>query len=380
MKIGIVVITYNRLESLKRCLKVLENATYPNSTDLIISIDKSDTDIVEKFADSYHWSYGKYAAIKHEKNLGLRKHVLSIGNHLDEYDALVVLEDDITVAPSFIYYTEQCVAKYCNDDRIAGISLYQFNISYQTRLPFEPLKAEYDVYMMNCAMSWGQVWMRNQWKDFIEWYKTHNEDFKIQTLPQIINLWRNKSWLKYHTRYCIENNKYLVFPYYALATNNSEVGTHVNNSDTQFQTIMQGGLKKDYILPSFEECIIKYDGFFEPKFLGKVLNISDDELCVNFYGYKNPVLFKRYVLTSIPMKYKIVKTYGLTLHPFELNILYDNKGRGVYLYDTTTTDKQPYQNKVDYYEYFYKDALSKVFSIIGAPTFANMCFLNFFLE
>ena len=46
--IGICIIAYNRLHSLKRVLGTLEKAYYPQYVDLNISIDKSNTDIVRK--------------------------------------------------------------------------------------------------------------------------------------------------------------------------------------------------------------------------------------------------------------------------------------------------------------------------------------------
>ena len=112
MKIAICIITYNRLESLKRVLESINRGYIDQEVTLIISIDKSDTSIIEDFADSYHWTFGDKRVIKHEKNLGLRKHVLSCGELTKEYDALIVLEDDIVVAESFFAYSRQCVEKY----------------------------------------------------------------------------------------------------------------------------------------------------------------------------------------------------------------------------------------------------------------------------
>lgn len=127
LKIGICCIAYNRLSSIKRLLHSLEQADYGNyNPTLIISIDKSNTDVVEEFSKGYSWKYGEKIVYTHEQNLGLRRHVLECGTHLDDFDALVVLEDDITVSPYFFQYTLQCVEKYSNDSRIAGVSLYNF--------------------------------------------------------------------------------------------------------------------------------------------------------------------------------------------------------------------------------------------------------------
>lgn len=367
MKYAIVIVTYNRCESLKRSVETLKaSVSKKDQVDLIISIDKSNTDVVEKFAEQCTWSNGDFIIAKHKENLGLRKHILSIGIYLDKYDALVVLEDDITVVDGFFNYVTQCVEKYQNDVRIAGISLYNFNVSYQTRLPFIPLKSEYDVYMMNCAMSWGQVWMKKQWKDFIEWYEHNNEEFNLPYLPQNINSWSEKSWLKYHTRYCIENNKYFVFPYYALATNNSEVGMHVKSAETVFQSELQGIPVNEYRLPTFEECRIKYDGFFEPKFIAQCLGLKEEDVCVDLNGMKSKCLYKRYLLSMDILPYKVIRSYGLQLYPIEMNIIQGREGLEIRLYDTQVSDKLTGRsNSVYYYKYLYRDALPKVKSILG---------------
>lgn len=81
MNIGICVIAYNRIDSLKRVLKTLSEAYYPQNVDLNISIDKSNTDIVEKFALSYVWTFGRKNVIMHKRNLGLKKHVCLVVNY-----------------------------------------------------------------------------------------------------------------------------------------------------------------------------------------------------------------------------------------------------------------------------------------------------------
>ena len=88
---------------------------------------------------------------------------------LDYYDAVIVLEDDIIVAPGFYKFAVAATKFYCNDNNIAGISLYNYPFNYQTFEPFDALKSEYDVYFMQIAMSWGQVWMRDSWRRFYNW-------------------------------------------------------------------------------------------------------------------------------------------------------------------------------------------------------------------
>jgi len=335
--IGICIIAYNRLHSLKRVLGTLEKAYYPQYVDLNISIDKSNTDIVEKYAMAYHWKYGKKNVIVHQRNLGLRKHVLSCGELLEAYDALIVLEDDISVAPSFFCYALNCVEKYADVDEIGGISLYNFPLVYHNSRTFIPLKTDSDVYLMKCAQSWGQVWMKKQWNAFKKWYDENNAEFgDAPHLPHSICSWAENSWLKYHMRYCIESGKYFVYPYISLSTNNGDAGEHVRNFSTLFQAPMLYGLQKVFKL----NPTIRYDGFFENEKLHEALGVDESECCIDFYGEKDNRERRRYWLTTSSQPYKLVTSYGLVLKPYELNVLYQVKGNDLFLYDTTVVSEK----------------------------------------
>lgn len=367
MKTAIICVAYNRADSLQRLLTSLEQACYPETATLIISIDKSDTDAVEKMAENYHWPHGQLRIAKHEKNLGLRQHMLSLGKYFDEFDALVVLEDDVTVATSFYFFACACVEKYYGSEHISGISLYSFSINYQTYLPFTPAKSQYDVYLMNCAQSWGEVWMKPQWEKFIKWYECHSDNFNLEHLPQSLNQWPKSSWLKYHTRYCIEENKYFAYPYFSMTTNNADPGVNFHgNVDTLFQANMQTSLETVFRLPEFDEALIRYDGFFQPKFLGQYMALDESDLCVDLFSEKPTCLFKHYLLTNRAMPYQVVRAFALQLRPIEQNIICQREGNELWLYDTTQPAEPP-QTPDRYlaYAYFYQKGFYKARSMIG---------------
>ena len=352
MNIAICIVGYNRILSIKRLFISLNNAVYESSVPLIISIDKSDTDEVEKYATSLEWPHGPKRVITHVKNLGLRDHILQCGQLLKEFEALIVLEDDIEVSPSFFYYAKQCVEKYYNNLNIAGISLYNFSVNYHNNLPFIPIKTESDVYFMKCAQSWGQVWMRKQWSDFYNWYKENDKDFPVLPhLPNSICKWPKSSWLKYHTRYCIEKNKYFVYPYTSLTTNYSDVGVHSTQASFLYQVPTLFGIKKNFIL----EPTIKYDGFFENENLLFYLNIDENDVCLDLYGEKGNRMNKRYYLTTKKLNFKILKSYGLSLRPIELNIINKIEGQDILLYDTYCDANNAFsvndKNKIFFYRF-----------------------------
>ena len=120
-----------------------------------------------------------------------------------------------------------------------------------------------------------------------KWY--NNKEYEIvnkSNIPKNILEWNEKSWLKYHIEYCIEKNKYFVYPYFSLTTNFSDAGTHVEKNSTRMQVPMDMSIDKKYVFPNFNDKAIKYDAFFENIDLCNVLEIPSKDLEIDLYGAK----------------------------------------------------------------------------------------------
>ncbi|MBQ5655878.1 MAG: hypothetical protein IIV14_00405 [Bacteroidaceae bacterium] len=350
MNIAICVVAYNRLFSLKRLLSSLDDSEYPFPVKLYISVDKSDVDTVIQYVKTYHWRHGELEIISHKRNLGLRKHILSCGDLLKKHDALVVLEDDIVVSPGFMLYATATINEYINRNDIAGISLYSFQVNYHSCQPFCPLREESDVFLMQNAQSWGQIWLKKQWEEFKAWYAENNEDFsQMDHLPKSICNWSNRSWLKYHTRYCIERNKYFVYPYTSYTTCFSDNGEHIQDETPIFQTHLNQS-REIYLRFS---PTVQYDTYFENSRIYEWLGLTKEELCVDYYGDNGNRLNRRYWLSRLILPYKIIKSYGLRMRPYELNIKYDIPGNVFFLYDTNIKYIPEYTPKVRQQQFFY---------------------------
>lgn len=346
-KIGIVVVAYNNVEGLSRLLESLSSAKYHEIVDLVISIDHGGSSRVEIIAKKYTWKYGHKTIKTYPQNLGLRQHILSCGNFMNEYswDAMVVLEDDIVVAPGFYNYTSQVVEFYRQNPRIAGISLYKHEINILAKKPFVPVKKGADVYFMQYAQSWGQVWLRESWKSFIQWLQDEKYKYIPESdIPANVIGWKN-SWLKYHIMYCISENKYFVYPYFSLTTNYSDPGAHRVISSTAFQVPMDYAESKKYTFTQIDDDeAIVYDAFFENKKLGVTLTgIDHSMLDIDLYGKKKT--HNRYLLTEQRYDYKIIRTWGRKLRPHEMNIVMDVNGEDIFLYDTSVAEKNANSNK-----------------------------------
>lgn len=335
--ITLVVVGYNRPDSIRRILGSLERADYDyEDIRLVVSIDHSGMEEVVRTAEECVWSHGSKEVFYRPERLGLRKHIISCGDMTEKYGAVMILEDDLFVSPDFYNYAMQALERYGDDPRIAGISLNTKRELLESPYPFFPLHTGYDVYFQQFASSWGQVWNRRMWADFKEWYEQN------QTLPRNVNVpltvlnYPETSWAKFYQTYVVEKNKFYVFSYDSLTTNFGDAGEHFNHDSSAFQSVLFYG-KKEYRMPAFEDGV-KYDIFGEPLELGKVLEVPEEELTCDFWGRKQEASYKRYLLTCCRHPYKVVKQFSMCMKPMELNVMEQIPGKEITLYDTSAKD------------------------------------------
>lgn len=340
---ALLAIGYNRKNSMKRLLGSLARACYgDDEVNLIISIDNSGSDDVLNVANEFVWKYGEKKVVTYPERQGLRQHILKCGDFLSDYDAIAVFEDDVVASPCFYEYMKATVSKYGDNDDIAGISLYNHLWNVHVNMPFEPAYSQYDVYFMQFAQSWGQIWMKKQWFEFVEWYKNNCEEFgDTQGVPASVCGWPKSSWLKYHIKYCIEKNKYFVYPYKALSTCFADLGQHWKAPDTHLQVSMLTGNQKQFRLADMnDDDSVIYDAYFERVWKNTTIaGIDADDICVNLYGYKTFGENKRYMLSMKKQPYKAVCEFGLHYRPHELNAEFVSEGNDIALYDTQSAEE-----------------------------------------
>lgn len=348
MKYAIVVIAYNREKSLQRLLLSLEKAEYyGDNITLIISIDKSENPLVQEYAEAFIWTHGEKIVNVQDHNLGLKKHVLKCGNYLNTYDldAVIVLEDDVWVSEAFYNYARQVIPYYKDCRQLAGISLYTHLWYIPCERPFIPQPSTYDTYFMKYAQSWGQIWLKDSWNEFYDWYLKQDDCFEPSPqIPRNLWTWPDSSWLRYHIKYCITENKYFVYPYNSLTTNFSDVGSNYQRIDNSTQVPVLYGKDKNYRFAPFGQNAIRYDEFWERENLEKFLEIPESTLSVDLYGFRNDTGSKKYLLTLEHKNYKIIKQFALRYRPHEINIIENQEGNEIFLYDLEQQEKQNFHN------------------------------------
>lgn len=337
MNIAIVIPAFDRVLSLKRLLKSLESANYNNeNVDLIISLDFSGAIDILDVAHNYFWPWGEKHIHEHEIRLGLRDHILYCGDIVNSYDAIILLEDDLFVAPDFYTYAKGACLFYYEVNDISGIALYAYTSNELSNAqPFIPLYDGFDTYFSQVPSSWGQCWTRNQWQSFRQWYlKIDHNNVNFKTIPHTVAAWPRSSWKKYYFLYNSECCKYFVYPYYSRSTNMGEMGTHNTVSSNTYQVPLLLGAPLDYRFIEYDPSnCVAYDTFFESIFLQRYLFHKHGFVLIDYYGLRDLSNIKGMLLTTRRIGYYTVRSWGLRLKPYELNVINDIPGDDLFLYD-----------------------------------------------
>jgi len=331
LDIPIAVIAYNRIKPLQRLLRSLVQASYDDLViKLYICIDGGGNDEVIKLAHDFDWPFGVKQVIIQSKNLGLKEHVLRCGNLSQKHDGILILEDDMFVSPIFYQFAIKSCNFYYAESAIAGISLYSHLFNESAQMPFIPINDGFDVFFIQVVSSWGQVWLKSHWKNFVNWYNKndHTDDLEISLPPNIME-WPDSSWKKFFSAYIIAENKYFVNPRISYTTNFGDPGTHFDKPMLFAQMPVNFGNKLQDRFVKFNKSRSVYDSYYEilPEIIKKFnKRLAPYNFDVDLYGVKSYSNLKStYVLTS--RKVQCIKfSFGLEMMPHELNVICDIEG------------------------------------------------------
>ena len=355
---AIVIAAYNRPHSLRRLLDSIGKAQFPSGEiALVISIDKSEVGEVEQLAKAFNWTFGEKRVLAHENHLGLKEHILKCGDLTKEYGSIILLEDDLVVAPPFYDYASKALHYYNGERQVAGISLYSYKMVESCYSPFQAIEDGSDVYFMQVPSSWGQAWTPEQWEGFRLWFKTHLQINKEEMIPPYVKEWSESSWKKHFFRYLIGEGKYFVYPRASFTSNFGDEGTNATTKGL-YQVPLQMNAK-EYQFKTYKESLAIYDAYFEmeSRILNKLTNeLSGYKYTVDTYGTREfSRFFNGYVLT-VRKGMNPEKTYGLTMFPAILNIIYGVKGNELGFYKVGDLQDETGNQ---YYHYYPLESIAK---------------------
>jgi hypothetical protein len=160
---AITLFAYNRPIHTKKTVASLFECKEAASFDLIVFCDGPKDDSSQIQVDAVHTflnsitGFKSVKIIKSQVNKGLAGSIISgVTKVLNDYESIIVLEDDMIVSPHFLSYMNDGLKKYQNDDRVISIHGYVYPVADE--LP--------ETFFLKGADCWGWATWRRGWELF----------------------------------------------------------------------------------------------------------------------------------------------------------------------------------------------------------------------
>ncbi len=193
LEIAIVIFAYNRPLHLQSTLNSLARNAEAKNLPLVVFIDgpRSIDDAgltkqVERIVDNAN-GFSSVTSFARKNNLGLYKSItLGVTEILKDYEAIIVVEDDMITSPYFIRYMLGGLNRYKNDQRVASIHGY---------LP--PINASLpNTFFLPGADCWGWSTWRDRWHLFRGDASQMVYEIKSKNLTRKFNLNGNYDYMR----------------------------------------------------------------------------------------------------------------------------------------------------------------------------------------
>jgi len=159
----ILLFVYNRLAHTQRCVEaLLRNPLAPESTLFIYADGAKDStqqeavNEVRKYIHSIS-GFKQISLIERTENWGLARNIIDgVTTQVNRYGKVIVLEDDLVVAPHFLQFMNDALEVYKNEPKVGHIQACDF-----TQDPTLP-----DTFLIKWTGSWGWGTWDRAWKHF----------------------------------------------------------------------------------------------------------------------------------------------------------------------------------------------------------------------
>jgi hypothetical protein len=117
---------------------------------------QADVEEVRKFVHSID-GFKQIHYVEREKNWGLARNIIDgVTSLVNEYERVIVLEDDLIVAPYFLKFMNDALETYQDEEKVGHIQACDF-----TKDPSLP-----DTFLIKWTGSWGWATWKRAWKHF----------------------------------------------------------------------------------------------------------------------------------------------------------------------------------------------------------------------
>lgn len=166
IKIPVALFAYNRPDHTQRALNALNECHRVGECDFHFFSDGPLTKEVQQDVDKTRSVLGEWAlkmnasVIERPQNLGLAKSiVIGVSDLVARYGRVIVVEDDLVVAPDFLHYMMEALNHYEEEDRVMQVAA--FTIS-------SPGQITADAFLLPVTTTWGWATWKRAWQ-FFSW-------------------------------------------------------------------------------------------------------------------------------------------------------------------------------------------------------------------
>ena len=200
-------------------------------------------DLVDNFA------HPNKTIVAAANNQGLARSITQgVGKLCAEYGRVVVIEDDLVVAPNFLHYMNSSLKRYAHEPRVMQISGHMFPVN---------LQAETDAVFMPVTTSWGwatwqRAWVHMQVAPDLALEKLSSLRWRYRfdlggSFPYARMLaerlaGRNHSWAIWWYFSMFINNGIALFPTRSLVNNEGFDGSGTHCGDKEIASMVLGGV------------------------------------------------------------------------------------------------------------------------------------------
>ncbi len=159
----ILLFVYNRPGHTRRCIEsLLLNACACESPLFIYSDAARDADSLEAVEETRRYirtvsGFASVQIIEREENMGLARSIIDgVSTQVTHFGRVIVLEDDLIVAPHFLSFMNDALETYRDEPRVGHIQACDF--THDPSLP--------DTFLIRWTGSWGWGTWERAWRLF----------------------------------------------------------------------------------------------------------------------------------------------------------------------------------------------------------------------
>ena len=159
----ILLFTYNRLAHTRRCVEALLKNSLATESELFIYSDGAKDDTQQAAVNEVRYyihnirGFKQITIIQRDENWGLARNIIDgVTTQVNRYGKVIVLEDDLVVAPYFLQFMNDGLETYKNEPKVGHIQACDF-----TQDPTLP-----DTFLIKWTGSWGWGTWDRAWKHF----------------------------------------------------------------------------------------------------------------------------------------------------------------------------------------------------------------------